>query len=1324
MFTQSGWDNKRVNRSASVLTPIPCIGSNSLANIGKHTSTPISPIIYRGADLTSNSSMVRPNRIKQPERYSLSDTSYNTSQLNSSTSPTTDRQNSPKSIPNAAGPLLANSRYNIGMGTYTDMHSPGFASRIVQYSGEYGESEHGRERERLTHLAKYGSPGLFPVVNLNKTPLKSVKVAGHRPVTVRIAPPDNSYNMDRSLILNQSLQSPNQQVNNTIATQSEISTRSVLDALKEISRKRIHARDDSIEKNKRQRKSSLSSGHGHTESIDTPLSSKRVRDIDVNNEQSFNGSNGSSPSPKKYKQVKHGYNDIISSLSSSIHLRQQYANKRKSEMAVPKDTDINKQIKLGSMKSSPIKPPETIYNSAQNTVTIVENTSPSINKQTKTTNSKENNSKNTKEKSLNNNGDEINKKQVENFNEGTIVNENGVCRLTFISNPPEKQNDIFVPFKPPTEESKRKRLAALLGALSGEDWDVKTLTKKFFPPDNEEDAVDSPKSTGILVSPGTSKPSDAVKKHVTFNIPSTPVSTSSAESPVASKPEITTTSVSITQPISSTMSFGTSNSLPTSESQSINSPATTQNNIMFENTPKNNETSAGTAPIKFGTPEVSKPATATATTSATPVISFGSTNTTPVINFGAKPTENKQPTLNFGTTPASESKPSGGFSFDLNKKSETSTSTNVSTTTPSFSFGGTTKDTNKIEENKSTFATPFGTAAFSPKSTSESVPITTATNPSFSFGSATNKEDKVQSNTFGTPTTLSFNTQNSAFSTPKTTSSITSPFGSTNVPSFGISTTSTTPAFGASTTSNTPAFGTPTTNAPTFGTSTTNNPPAFGASTTSNAPTFGTSTTSSAPTFGTPTTNNPPAFGSTNTPTFGTPAATTASISFGNSAPAVPSFGSVNTTTSNAPLFGSTTTASNTFAFGSSNTTSAFGKPTTTNQGFGQTNAAPAFGVQNTTANTPSFGSTTTSAFGSTSSGFGAPTTTSSAFGSTPFGSTSNVASPFGGNNAPQFGTPTTTSNAFGATNTGFGTPTTTAQFGSTTSAVASPFGSNTSSTTPAFGAQTTQASGFGTQSTPIFGGSTTQQPTNAFGSNSTSTGNTTNIFGSNNNNSTPSAFGSTNNTSTFGNNSATNKPFGGTSAFTFGASTTTQNNNTFGSTTGGFGNTTTPAFGASSPPAFGAQNNNNNNVFGSTTQSTNSTTTNTAVPLFGSTNQTPAFGTPDNKQPAAFGGFGTSSQASSPSSVFAFGGSQPASNSTNNSNAFQFGAPKPAGSGGFNFSANTTTPSFGSSGGTAPAAFGANQFGATGGAPNMFSIGTGSTAPRPRATARYNRKK
>lgn len=87
---------------------------------------------------------------------------------------------------NSTGPLLTSTKFNVNVSTYEETKSPGLARRIVQYNEEAErEKEHPRPP---THQAKYGSPGLFPIVHLfkKKTPTLEQKP---RRVTVRIASP-------------------------------------------------------------------------------------------------------------------------------------------------------------------------------------------------------------------------------------------------------------------------------------------------------------------------------------------------------------------------------------------------------------------------------------------------------------------------------------------------------------------------------------------------------------------------------------------------------------------------------------------------------------------------------------------------------------------------------------------------------------------------------------------------------------------------------------------------------------------------------------------------------------------------------------------------------------------------------------------------------------------------------------------------------------------------------------------------------------------------------------------------------------------------------
>lgn len=87
---------------------------------------------------------------------------------------------------NVSGPLLASTKFNVNVSTYEETKSPGLARRIVQYNQET-ENEKDKKHPPI-YQAKYGSPGLFPIVHLFK---KSPPTLEQRPkrVKVRISSP-------------------------------------------------------------------------------------------------------------------------------------------------------------------------------------------------------------------------------------------------------------------------------------------------------------------------------------------------------------------------------------------------------------------------------------------------------------------------------------------------------------------------------------------------------------------------------------------------------------------------------------------------------------------------------------------------------------------------------------------------------------------------------------------------------------------------------------------------------------------------------------------------------------------------------------------------------------------------------------------------------------------------------------------------------------------------------------------------------------------------------------------------------------------------------
>ncbi|PSN41873.1 hypothetical protein C0J52_10238 [Blattella germanica] len=325
-----------------------------------------------------------------------------------------------------------------------------------------------------------------------------------------------------------------------------------------------------------------------------------------------------------------------------------------------------------------------------------------------------------------------------------------------------------------------------------------------------------------------------------------------------------------------------------------------------------------------------------------------------------------------------------------------------------------------------------------------------------------------------------------------------------------------------------------------------------------------------------------------------------------------------------------------------------------------------------------SFGSTLNTTMTTTTT-----TTQTSTPGSFTFGATKPGGFAF--NSSGSLPTQTTQANAGGG---GFGTAATSTQpFGGSgtkseeTQSNSGLFGST--STTPNLFGNTSQSSGttlFGSSPAPALSGglfsSTSSAPANnLFGSSNTKATQQTGLFGNTSGQSTP----------LFGNQTQTSSSLFGNSA----------------SSPSVFGTPTTQA-PSSSTPAFGSTPQNSGGIFGTP-----------SMPAFGSSSQS-------NVQPAGtlFGSgstaqstfsFGSASQQPSTSSgTGMFGAGTSASTSTGASTTpFQFG-------GGAGSSGTTTTPATGAGAGAAGSGA---PFLKQNAGQNMFSIGSGSTAPRARSS-------
>ncbi|XP_072376953.1 uncharacterized protein [Diabrotica undecimpunctata] len=1345
--------------NSSKLSDSPSYFKTNLTNIKDETinDTSRSILFPKITSTPLNSIFATPpkNKIMTPRRYSLSEVA---------TPPRHNRREYVRSTTSKyqPGPLLASTKFNLSVSTFEDAKSPGLVNRIVQYNEE---TERQKEQRRpVTHQEKYGSVGLFPVVHLFKNKLPTLQKKP-RHVTVRVASPDyvkHTPEYNRKLL--EGLVNPtggNHTLLNSRHSGNSTSTRSVLDALKEISRKRIHANEE-LELRKDAGKRLRTDNDDHVDS------SKRLRDESLLQENT-------SPSKPVSKKICM-YDEYAASRSSM-----DFAFKR-TESTQPK----RKTISISTLTENPKQTKEIkLQNAETQTLEEVSNIG---------------NASTTKSDG------EASKEDLENKEVVNVVSNDEVFDEGTLSTVREN------------------RLASFLGTLIGKDAVLERSYKDLCRDEVDEAEPETEATTKAekplvsILSPGQ-KSTKKIEKHVTFKIPestSQSIDTTAAtstehsvgiatekreqtvlpQSSVASKGDGISTqhgglyfqgdsSGSSPVPCASGtfVNASTPSSIPfTPKSLSADAPKTIPS-FNFGNKPaisSPSSTLTASSPkmggFKF---DLSKPAApafdskVVSSSTITPnVTSTGqTTNTTPAqFSFGPK-TSNT-----FGTSvPALNSTVSTFTSaVEITTAGSTVTATIPPITSVLSAPQNQTFAVSSTASNKPTFA--FGTSSSSPNSSftfgAKSEPSTTSsgfgslkfgatsvntitTSATTSFNTSTSVANKYlitsssATNSFGTTSTVpAFGNANNSFQLPKTenagfnnstTTANTSGFGGQNTVGFGTATT-TSSGFG-----NVTSFGNNT--APGFGTSGFGSTAASGFGTTTN-PAFGTTTTST-PAFGTTTTPTP-AFGTTTTPTpaFGT--TTTPTPAFGNTKTPTPAFG---TTTTPTPAFGTTTTP-----------TPAFGNTTTPNPAFG-TNPTP----------TPPFGGATnagfgtaTTGFGSTPSGFGVATTTSSNFGSTgsnvfgvtttssgfggTFTSPATLNSPFGSNTSvnSNFGVSTTSVGGFGTSNTtksntaGFGT-TTSFNFGPTTTTASTGFGGSTTTTqgfgtttAPAFG--TTPGSIFASTNVPSFGTTGSSFPEAPFGAATTSTpafGTTTTTpsfnFGGNNKafGGANTAFGAptTTTNSVFG---TTQSPFGSgmpttsTSALPFAFTAKTTTSGTFPST-----NTSTTSFGSNfgqTNSAFGAQ----NSGFG--TQNKAPAFGNNTTPAFGSSVPTQGFGSPAQpSQPFGSSGSVFNKPQAAPQNTFnssQFNFNQQQNSTPNQAPVFTFGAGANEKPGGFNFSGaasgetpkkfdftggNTAPPAFGTSFGTTPAvpAFGAPT---TGG----FSIGSG---PRPRKQVTAKRR-
>ncbi|XP_034939450.1 serine-rich adhesin for platelets-like [Chelonus insularis] len=1229
-------------------------------------------------------------------------------------------------VQTVAGPLLSSTRFNIDPKVYSDVTSPGLTSRLTKYASE--------ATNKLTHQSQY-SIGQFPKVNLNcsPTPLINAKVGRTRtPVTVRIAPPETiKYSPPEK-----------QKILSSICRSGSTQSPSVVQVLKEISLKRHASRDDmSLELIKKQKTDGIYSDEYENYDEGTQ---KRTRDDSSRSDEEISVENTSRP----YKRTKTPCYDVLSSLSCSPSTLSSGV-KRKADISRSGTPELGKHFKAvdnNRSKSSPILPRNS-GDFVRITKEMCKNHSEgdfsnNSKKEEKSISPKES-LKSLSPKDLNLYGDK-NRVIVENspikytdrlFMKAeppnidklkSLIEEHGNVTRKFSGDDGEeiKKSDVVNM----RQTSMKARLRSMFDAISGKsssqiDPNVviqaesvtprsSLLNESISPPPNTTTINSCTSTTTINTSPistsavtpiiGKTKDSSTPVKHVTFQLstPSNPI--------INSMSNVSTTDANINTP-----------TLPTEvqmqKAEGTKKPEIVANNsnLMSFFTPANNK--------------ISPPAFSFASTTTNSPLS-STISTKPVNHASTIPstisTPSNTPTIQLATTSESTNIPkTNSFTINVSQPAKSESS--------SFgSFGSTSQKSIVAPQSSGKFTFESKTSSPAIVSTPNLLSTTSSTSkPQFQFSSSLASTTQAAStNNLSTPTNksglFSGGFSNSTTSASAVSSASTFSFGTSSI---SVSTQPAKPpapqaafSFGpskalsseknTSLTQNTAqtveAKPPPPSGAPSFSFNSSLNTtsPLFGLTTSSSSISTTVSTTSSA-------SSTTSASTSTSKPVFSFGASNASSstpLTFGaSSQPSSTWFGSTPVTTSQ-PLQ-STMSFATTLSSGA-NLTSTLG--TTTASIFGSMSQPSIF---STASNSPStnpsaiqFGTPKTTE--SSSFGTNSATTSSNIFNgintavttSTPiFSGGSNI---FGQTKPPAFNTQTTSSfgttatSTFGTSSTAFGTqptpsssfstitPTTksTPAFGTSSNVIVPSFGTSNVTPLPSFEAISTTVASFGsTNNTTTFTSPTTTTPSfgTAFSSNTA-----TPLFGTpQNTNSTTSTFNTT--TPSFGTPSTAPPAFASstTSAPTFGTSTSS-----------GFGgsNTAPPMFGSSSSgfSGFGSNSTNTTTPFGSTSSST---------PAFGSSTTIPTFGASTSNNTGSTFAFGNTANQSQPqqSSVFNFGASGSSTSGGSGAAPFQFGASSSQ-TGGFNFSGGSQLSG----------SFNTSSQG------SMFSIGSGSTAPKSRA--------
>ncbi|XP_043249523.1 mucin-3A-like [Colletes gigas] len=1232
-----------------------------------------------------------------------------------------------------SGPLSTSTRYNIDPRVYNDVTSPGLTGRLTKYAAEANNT--------LSHQARYRI-GEFPKVNLqaSSVPLINPKIVKTRtPMIVRVASPDAVR-----------CSPPGKQkiLTDLCDMDSGCSSLSVVQTLRDISLKRHASREDvAADLAKKQRTGGFAANEFE---MQDETKQKRSREDSSKSEEEISPQN-KTVRPTKRTKTPSCY-DILNSFSSSKHVAS--GVKRKAgDLSRSGTPDFEKHFKsLECVQSSGAQTLPEVQNinvKHRNHETMEKKHSDACSPYDKlqeqaplkgilktsaeSVEINSHNDVNAKHRNVYNGKDQstgsdtsmesttltnklfMRAEPERNEKLRMLVEEQGNIRAKFTTDDVEeiKMEDIA----DMRQTSMKARLQSMFDAISGkasskinpdvviQAEELNTVKSVSCPvtcatlnsSTTTTNVNTTPISTSALaLSPGSSESHSKSPKHVAFNLPTKQMSTNSTAlvSSTTCETKIDDTNKSNSTIDTSGITFpSTSTITPVPTDSNINvtsSDPIVAKNVEFGKSPSvtaTNASSLGTFTFGAAYPSnnVSVPATSLlATSTSTPSTSlFGNvSNPAPKpastsATYGTLDMKNETNRNNSmlglkatGSVPSSSTPMLGGItSVSTPLIATTVQKDKEQTTETSFvSVGGSTMATNCTAG-----AVPTGLQQVTASS------ATTTAAPMFAFGSKSSNAptSKTETSLFGNPggNSVQSNSTFGSLTRPQqlsiignaTTSTSCTSSQSTPAPNivtsiaFNSNAKTTAPAtFGSSSaftfvpSSLSPASSKPGFNfAGTAPSATNRTTGAFGTTV------FAAGNNVSTPTFGTSSASSARQFNSSATPIFGN--ALTAST-----APTSSIFG----TTNSQPIFG-TASSLNTIGAGS------FAPPKTT--------ATAIFG---------SIGGSTTSGSTSTSSTPAFSTIT----GRSTSGTTNTTSMPIfaSGANISASGATGTSSYLFSNANSTTSTPT--PAFG----AASNIFGQ----TEPAATNFKSTVGVFGNNATTLFGSQTTTAP--PFGGTSNVSSNTTPVFS----NATVPSFGA---------QITTSSSFGG--AQSNAASAQSPASQTFGAKSSIFGAnnvTVTPVFGASSNEAFNSA---APNSFGDQ-NATSGTFAGTKPSPFGA--QTSAFGAP-NSSTAAFGtGNAANTAANNTTSIFTFGANQNspqqnlnttfsfASNSNANNNAvastsapFQFSATTSKPATGFNFSAPSSTPSI-NFGTTNVPMFNAPT-------PGIFSIGSGSTAPRTR---------